>query len=127
MKKTIISILMAVTVFTFVGCELGDPNYQPPRSNGEFQDDLNSVHDDAYYLEIPELVNDNEITPVTMSLTLATRGENGSTITWTSMDDSIISKEGIIFSHPSGVSVTLIAICEKDKLTASKTFNLLFQ
>lgn len=67
------------------------------------------------------------ISNVTEAIKLATTGNYGSTITWTSSNTAVISNDGktIIPSDAGDVKVVLTATITKNKITTTKTFELI--
>ena len=58
------------------------------------------------------------------NLNLATKGVNGSTITWTSSHPSIISSTGVVTRPDEGTTVTLTATIMADGTPYTKAFNV---
>ncbi|BBF45278.1 putative glycosyl hydrolase of unknown function [Lachnospiraceae bacterium KM106-2] len=84
-------------------------------------DDKDKIEADTETLSI------GDISGVTADLTLPQKGENGSTITWKSSNESVISTEGKVVRPEAGkdsVTVTLTATLSLGTITKQKEFQV---
>ena len=85
--------------------------------------DLDSVAADKDALDISYAGTDS-VTSVTQALTLPTTGDNGTTISWTSSDTTVIANDGAVTRPAADATVTLTATITKNEASDTKTFTL---
>ncbi|MEK3719013.1 immunoglobulin-like domain-containing protein [Paenibacillus sp. FSL H8-0034] len=68
--------------------------------------------------------NGDSATSVKSSLNLPTTGANGTTVTWSSSDTSVVDNDGTVTRPTADTSVTLTATISKGTSTATKTFTV---
>jgi len=69
-----------------------------------------------------DLLTLGDVSAVITNLTLPTIGEYGSTISWSSSDESVISRTGVIYPGTTDKTATLTATITKGSASATKTF-----
>ncbi|MBN2434991.1 MAG: hypothetical protein JXK07_06960 [Spirochaetes bacterium] len=126
MRSKILSvIILAVTILYFLpGCSAND-DIEDIEDVGELSDS-EAVSYDRDSLSI-EYTGSDSASAVTTDITLKTEGENGTTITWSSSDPSVISIGGSV-TRPANEDgdkvVTLTATITKGSESVTKVFTL---
>lgn len=90
------------------------------KTSGE---DFEIVEKDAAEL-IWEQISSEPINSVTKSLNLRSEGVYGSTITWSSSNESVLSSNGMVLPQTGVKSVTLMATFQKGAATTQKIFKV---
>jgi 2',3'-cyclic-nucleotide 2'-phosphodiesterase (5'-nucleotidase family)/endonuclease YncB( thermonuclease family) len=107
---------------------------QPKNQNsnqGHGTNNTQRVAEDKAALTAAVLLGQNvALTSVTTNLTLPTKGENNSSITWTSSDEAVVSTSGVV-TRPAylagDATVTLTATLRKGNAVDTKTFTVTVQ
>ncbi|MBP3964164.1 immunoglobulin-like domain-containing protein [Paenibacillus lignilyticus] len=101
-------------------CEAGN------NGDSTYQKDLAKVNADKNALAIQFLGNDNSKS-VTLPVILSTKGKNGSAITWTSSNTSILASNGLLINRPqyNDATVDMTATIRSGNATTTKTFRLI--
>lgn len=85
--------------------------------------DLEVVRNDADEF-LWEYISNENIDSVTRALNLRTKGTRGSTITWSSSNESVISSAGMVMRQAVQRTVVLTATFKKGNATYKKTFTV---
>lgn len=86
-------------------------------------DDYEIVQKDADEM-VWEYLSAEEIDSVTKSLNLRTEGMYGSTITWTSSDESVLSANGMVLPQEEAKTITLIATFQKGAASTQRIYKV---
>jgi len=97
--------------------------YNRALSASEIQD-LASSNDLFSVTKDKELLTLGDVSAVVENLKLPLVGEYGSTITWSSSDESVISNTGIIYSRDVDKTAVLTATITKGQASETKTFEI---
>ncbi|SDW12077.1 immunoglobulin-like domain-containing protein [Paenibacillus sp. CF384] len=99
-------------------------------TNGDstYQKDLAKVNADKNALSIQFIGNDNAKS-VTLPIILSSKGKNGSAITWTSSNPSILASNGLLLNRPdyNDVAIDMTATIRYGNAQTTKTFRIIIK